>query len=150
MSKFLYCRPWCTLQSNLPPYGHSASSVVSSASFAELVFCRDAAESDALAAEAAFFGIHFHTSALAFAIGGHDGASPLRTTEMLEGISGKWRQATPLLTERAYAACSAILHKIVAAGGQNLDYKVTTHLAERCAMLLQYLLLLWCGSGFLP
>ncbi|KAL8437572.1 hypothetical protein Efla_000435 [Eimeria flavescens] len=84
---------------------------------------RDAAESDALSAEAAFLGLHFFPHALTFAVGGHSGEEHLRSVEMFDAERQQWRPCAALLTERAYAACSAFQNRVLVYGGQNLDYK---------------------------
>ncbi|KAL8272103.1 hypothetical protein Esti_003946 [Eimeria stiedai] len=84
---------------------------------------RDGAESDALALEAAFLGLHFYPNPLVFAIGGHDGKEHLHCVELLDFERQQFRPCSPLSTERAYAACSAFQNRIFVYGGQNLDYK---------------------------
>ncbi|CDJ54128.1 kelch motif domain-containing protein, putative [Eimeria brunetti] len=84
---------------------------------------RDVAESDALCAESAFFGLHFFPSPLLFAFGGHSGEMHLNAVELLDLQTLKWRPCPPMRTERAYASAAAVRNKIYLCGGQNIDYK---------------------------
>eukprot|EP00921_Rhytidocystis_pertsovi_P010744 GHVQ01017303.1.p1 GENE.GHVQ01017303.1~~GHVQ01017303.1.p1 ORF type:complete len:553 (+),score=99.76 GHVQ01017303.1:188-1846(+) len=84
---------------------------------------RDAAESDAVAKEAQFFGIKFFPFPLVFACGGHNGTEHLRAVEVLDIGQQCWRPCRPMETERAYFGSTSILNRLFLYGGQNLDYK---------------------------
>ncbi|CDJ57885.1 kelch motif domain-containing protein, putative [Eimeria maxima] len=84
---------------------------------------RDSAESDALCAEAAFYGLNFFSSPLVFALGGNDGKKHLDTIEYYNYKQQRWIYCPPMQTERAYASAAAIHNKIYLCGGQNINYK---------------------------
>lgn len=84
---------------------------------------RDATDSELLAAESAFYGIHFFPFPLVFAIGGHNGIEHLRAVEVLDAVNECWRPCKSLATERVYFGGSSLNSRLFVYGGQNLDYK---------------------------
>ena len=84
---------------------------------------RDSTESELLAAEAAYFGIHFFPFPLVFAIGGHNGLEHLRAVEVLDAINETWRPCKSMATERVYFGGASLHSRLFVFGGQNLDYK---------------------------
>eukprot|EP01071_Lankesteria_metandrocarpae_P006171 Lankesteria_metandrocarpae@DN4266_c0_g1_i1.p1 len=63
---------------------------------------RDAAESDAILKESAFYGINFFPFPLVFACGGHNGVEHLRAVEVLDVNEQCWRPCRAMETERTY------------------------------------------------
>lgn len=84
---------------------------------------RDCVESELLAAEAAFYGIHFFPFPLVFAIGGHNGVEHLRAVEVLDAVNETWRPCRSMATERVYFGGASLQSRLFVFGGQNLDYK---------------------------
>eukprot|EP00747_Dinoflagellata_sp_TGD_P065188 gnl/TRDRNA2_/TRDRNA2_154249_c0_seq1.p1 gnl/TRDRNA2_/TRDRNA2_154249_c0~~gnl/TRDRNA2_/TRDRNA2_154249_c0_seq1.p1 ORF type:complete len:611 (-),score=95.61 gnl/TRDRNA2_/TRDRNA2_154249_c0_seq1:36-1868(-) len=89
---------------------------------------RDAVESEALAREAAFYGINFFPFPLVFACGGHDGYEHLRAMEVLDVGNQCWRPCKPMGTERTYFGAATLGNHLHLFGGQNLDYKALCEL----------------------
>ena len=84
---------------------------------------RDCTESELLAAEAQFYGIHFFPFPLVFAIGGHNGVEHLRAVEVLDAVNETWRSCRSMATERVYFGGASLNARLFAFGGQNLEYK---------------------------
>jgi hypothetical protein len=84
---------------------------------------KDCTESELLAAEAEFYGIHFFPFPLVFAIGGHNGVDHLRAVEVLDAVNECWRPCKSMNTERVYFGGASMHGKLFAFGGQNLEYK---------------------------
>lgn len=84
---------------------------------------RDATESELLAADATFYGIHFFPFPLVFALGGHNGIEHLRAVEVLDALNECWRPCRSMNTERVYFGGASLNSRLLAFGGQNLDYK---------------------------
>lgn len=84
---------------------------------------RDATDSELLAAEAAFYGVHFFPFPLVFALGGHNGVEHLRAVEVLDAVNECWRPCRSLTTDRVYFGGASVSSRLFAFGGQNLDYK---------------------------
>lgn len=84
---------------------------------------KDSTDSDLLAAEAKFYGIHFFPFPLIFAVGGHNGVDHLRAVEVLDAVNECWRPCKSLGTERVYFGGASMNSKLFVFGGQNLEYK---------------------------
>lgn len=84
---------------------------------------RDAMESEALAQEAAYYSIRFFPFPLVYAVGGHDGASHLTATEVLDVENQRWRPCRPMRTQRSYFGAETLHSRLYLFGGQNLEYK---------------------------
>jgi N-acetylneuraminic acid mutarotase len=84
---------------------------------------RDCTESELLAAEANFYGIHFFPFPLVFAIGGHNGIEHLRAVEVLDAVNETWRSCRSMATERVYFGGASLNSRLFVFGGQNLEYK---------------------------
>eukprot|EP01071_Lankesteria_metandrocarpae_P006172 Lankesteria_metandrocarpae@DN4266_c0_g1_i10.p1 len=84
---------------------------------------RDAAESDAILKESAFYGINFFPFPLVFACGGHNGVEHLRAVEVLDVNEQCWRPCRAMETERTYFGSGVMSGRLYVFGGQNLDYK---------------------------
>ena len=84
---------------------------------------RDCTESELLAAESSFYGIHFFPFPLVFAIGGHNGVEHLRAVEVLDAVNETWRSCRSMATERVYFGGASMNSRLFVYGGQNLEYK---------------------------
>jgi hypothetical protein len=84
---------------------------------------RDSTESELLAAEANFYGVHFFPFPLVFAVGGHNGIEHLRAVEVLDAVNETWRACRGMATERVYFGGATLNSRLFVFGGQNLDYK---------------------------
>lgn len=84
---------------------------------------RDSTESELLASEAAYYGIHFFPFPLVFAIGGHNGIEHLRAVEVLDATNECWRPCRSMATERVYFGGASGGSRLFVFGGQNLEYK---------------------------
>jgi len=84
---------------------------------------RDSTESEALCMESEYLGIRFHPFPLVFAVGGHDGADHLATSEVLDVENQCWRPCQPMRTCRAYFGAEVMHSRLYLFGGQNLEYK---------------------------
>jgi actin-related protein len=84
---------------------------------------RDSTESELLASEAAYYGIHFFPFPLVFAIGGHNGIEHLRAVEVLDAVNECWRPCRSMATERVYFGGASASSRLYVFGGQNLEYK---------------------------
>jgi len=84
---------------------------------------RDAAQSEALCAEASSYGIRFFPFPLVFACGGHSGFQHLREVEVLDVGGQCWRPCRSMNSERTYFGSAVLGSRPHVFGGQNLDYK---------------------------
>merc|ERR1719183_1858678 len=84
---------------------------------------RDAAQSEALCAEASSYGIRYFPFPLVFACGGHSGFQHLREGEVLDVGGQCWRPCRSMNSERTYFGSAVLGSRPHVFGGQNLDYK---------------------------